>query len=218
MIKKKFFLLKFIFILSLVTSCFDYEEEITLNEDLSGKIMIRYTVPLKKDSNESFIAFLPSTQTKIKTQFKKKKSNLTVSNFKFVKIKNQNNLKEKFENLGKISYEVQFQQFSQLRDILLGKTEINMDENLIKVTRKFESVSLKKSRNKRSKGSEKIVRTIDKLLNQHNIKFKVNFPTNWICKANKGTVHLGKLMYNLPLKKSLKSDNLFWKYSLLMKY
>lgn len=52
--------------------CFEYEETILFRKLSSGTVEIAYTVPLKKDSNDSLIKFLPTSKEEIISSVQKK--------------------------------------------------------------------------------------------------------------------------------------------------
>ncbi|XDD51062.1 hypothetical protein AB3N59_04590 [Leptospira sp. WS92.C1] len=213
-------ILLFVLILLVFANCFDYEETITINHDFSGTLEVTYTVPTRRNSDESLIKFLPTRKDEILGRLNKGffSKNISLKDFNFQKIVTPETDPSLFREKAKVYYKVEFQDLSQIEDAILGKVQVRKKGNTIYVKREIPSISRAPDTLKKD-GEKKIYSETLRLLRTSSILFKVNFPIASICRSNRGDVNLGKLSYRLPLAETIeKTGNNSWDYRITVIY
>jgi hypothetical protein len=210
-----------IFITSLLTNCFDYEEIITFKRGFSGFVEITYTVPLHNKSDTSLIKFLPISETDINNRINKGlfPKNLKIKDYTLKLLEKTENDSSFFPRKAKVNYKIEFNDFNILDGVLIGSLFVKRkNQNSISVKREFKSV-LKTIDQTSTTGEKKIFNETLKLLGESAMTFKVNFPISSECRSNKGEISLGSLFYKLPLAETVeKAGTKSWDYSITILY
>jgi hypothetical protein len=143
-----------------ISTCFNYQDSIYLNEDLSGKINIQYSIPLKKLGNnkyKSLITKLPYLDEKINQVYtddefnivKMKKKVYTRDEYEKINpVKSTNSdfkkLKNKINYYGNVDLQILFKNWQDLQKIIPGKITIKKTENGFHFQRRIKGGKLKK--------------------------------------------------------------------------
>ena len=200
-----------LFCLFLLTACFEYEESLHLQRDFSGEVHINYVVPLKKNSLNSLIAFLPTQKKDIIEKINKSifSEPIKIHDYHFEVIRGEKEQRQilKQRKKGRVSYKIKFNELSQLEGVLLGNLLVQQKQKSISIKREFKSV-LKPIRRTSSLGEKKIHSKTLKLLGNGYAKFKVYFPQNYECESNKGDRGLGYVYYTMPLVETIEKPGL----------
>ncbi len=194
MIFKKYYILFFIFILN---SCFEYEEKILLNSDLTGKVSLEYIIPVDKKSGASLISFFSESEQKFKTQNK----NIEVLSF------TEESIKPLVPNLNykKIKVEFLFNNISDLEKMLIGENSISVIGNKIFIQRKLKVPKYRKVDNKIYNYFYKMIYNSYK---GRNLKFSLNTPQYFDVISNLGNLPLpGIVNYQITLDRILETNN-----------
>lgn len=195
--------------------CFEYEETILFRKQSSGTVEIAYTVPLKKDSNDSLIKFLPTSKEEIITGVKKKSNNnLQVRDFTFRELEKSETTDMYFKRKGKVSYKLDFEDPIHLEGVLIGTFSIKSKPRSLVVKRDFPNLT-DNTVVDTGAGEKKIISETSRLLREGRIQFKVLFPKDSECSSNRGFIGLGNLTYQIPLQETLESpDSKTWEYKI----
>lgn len=195
--------------------CFEYEETILFRKQSSGTVEIAYTVPLKKDSNDSLIKFLPTSKEEIITSVKKKSNNnLQVRDFTFRELEKSETTDMYFKRKGKVSYKLDFEDPIHLEGVLIGTFSIKSKPRSLVVKRDFPNLT-DNTVVDTGAGEKKIISETSRLLREGRIQFKVLFPKDSECSSNRGFIGLGNLTYQIPLQETLESpDSKTWEYKI----
>ncbi|EMY61430.1 LIC11874 family lipoprotein [Leptospira terpstrae] len=195
--------------------CFEYEETILFRKLSSGTVEIAYTVPLKKDSNDSLIKFLPTSKEEIISSVKKKSNNnLQVRDFTFRELEKSETTDMYFKRKGKVSYKLDFEDPLHLEGVLIGTFSIKSKPRLLTVKRDFPNLTDNAILDT-SAGEKKIISETSRLLREGRIQFKVLFPKDSECSSNRGFIGLGNLTYQIPLQETLENpDSKTWEYKI----
>ncbi|MCW7459414.1 hypothetical protein ND856_11555 [Leptospira bandrabouensis] len=195
--------------------CFEYEETILFRKLSSGTVEISYTVPLKKDSNDSLIKFLPTSKEEIISSVKKKSNNnLQVRDFTFRELEKSETTDMYFKRKGKVSYKLDFEDPLHLEGILIGTFSIKSKPRSLTVKRDFPNLT-DNAILETSVGEKKIISETSRLLREGKIQFRVLFPKDSECSSNRGFIGLGNLTYQIPLTETLENpDSKTWEYKI----
>lgn len=195
--------------------CFEYEETILFRKLSSGTVEIAYTVPLKKDSNDSLIKFLPTSKEEIISSVKKKSNNnLQVRDFTFRELEKSETTDMYFKRKGKVSYKLDFEDPLHLEGVLIGTFSIKSKPRSLTVKRDFPNLTDNAILDT-SAGEKKIISEASRLLREGRIQFKVLFPKDSECSSNRGFIGLGNLTYQIPLQETLENpDSKTWEYKI----
>lgn len=122
--------------------CFEYEETILFRKLSSGTVEIAYTVPLKRDSSDSLIKFLPTSKEEIINSVKKKSNNnLQVRDFTFRELEKSETTDMYFKRKGKVSYKLDFEDPLHLEGVLIGTFSIKSKPRSLTVKRDFPNLT-----------------------------------------------------------------------------
>lgn len=203
-----------LFLLSLI-GCFEYEETILFRKSSSGTVEISYIVPLKKESMDSLIKFLPSDKTSIESKIKSKTNNiLQLRDFTFRELEKSENADPFFKRKAKISYKIDFEDPGLLDGVLLGTLNIKTKGKSLNVKRDFPNLTDTVVQNV-SAGEKKIITETLRLLKEGKIQFRVLFPKDSECSSNRGFVGLGNVLYTFPLQDTIENqDARSWEYKI----
>ncbi|PJZ86058.1 LIC11874 family lipoprotein [Leptospira harrisiae] len=195
--------------------CFEYEETILFRKLSSGTVEIAYTVPLKRDSNDSLIKFLPTSKEEIINSVKKKSNNnLQVRDFTFRELEKSETSDMYFKRKGKVSYKLDFEDPLHLEGVLIGTFSIKSKPKSITVKRDFPNLT-DNAILETSAGEKKIISETSRLLKEGKIQFKVLFPKDSECSSNRGFIGLGNLTYQIPLQETLENpESKTWEYKI----
>ncbi|MCW7492121.1 hypothetical protein ND861_05565 [Leptospira sp. 2 VSF19] len=195
--------------------CFEYEETILFRKLSSGTVEISYTVPLKKDSNDSLIKFLPTSKEEIISSVKKKSNhNLQVRDFTFRELEKSETTDMYFKRKGKVSYKLDFEDPIHLEGVLIGTFSIKSKPRSLTVKRDFPNLT-DNAILETSVGEKKIISETSRLLKEGKIQFKVLFPKDSECSSNRGFIGLGNLTYQIPLPETLENpESKTWEYKI----
>lgn len=198
---------KYIFLLSifLFPHCFEYEEKIILNSNLSGKVILDYVIPVDRKSGTSLISFFPESEQKFKDRY----------NFVEVLSFTEENTKPLVQNLNykRIIVEFLFNNISDLENILIGENTISIIGNKILIQRKLKVPKYKKLDNKFYNYFYKIIYNSYK---GRNLKFSLNAPNYFDVISNLGTLPVPGIMnYQITLDRILETNNeIIWNISI----
>ncbi len=188
---KKIFIISLIFLIN----CFDYEEKIYLEPDLSGRVYLEYTIPINKKTGNSLISFLPATKEKFLEIY-----NVNILSFDSEDLEPTLSFKYK-----KVKVEYSFKKITELEKKIYGNNSINKYGNTIYIQRRFKIVLFKKLDNKFYNFFYNY--TIQKFKNR-NLKFFIIIPKHFDIITNMGNLPLpGVLNFQLPLEKTFESNN-----------
>ncbi|TGJ98865.1 hypothetical protein EHQ53_11290 [Leptospira langatensis] len=205
----------------LLVGCFEYEETLTINPNLSGTLEVSYVVPTKRKSDESLIKFLPTRKEEILNRLNKGFffKSLVLKDYTFQKMEIPEAEPGAFREKAKVSYKLEFTDVSQLESILLGNVQIKKEKaNTIYIKREFPSIS-KSLDSVQGDGEKKLLGETLRLIRGNSLLFKVNFPITSVCYTNRGEQSLGKLAYRLPLADTIeKFGNKSWDYRITFVY
>ncbi|MCT8332475.1 hypothetical protein NUH30_02200 [Leptospira sp. 85282-16] len=195
--------------------CFEYEETILFRKLSSGTVEISYTVPLKKDSYDSLIKFLPTSKEEIISSVKKKSNNsLQVRDFTFRELEKSETTDLYFKRKGKVSYKLDFEDPLHLEGVLIGTFSIKSKPRSLTVKRDFPNLTDNAILDT-SVGEKKIISETSRLLREGRIQFKVLFPKDSECSSNRGFIGLGNLTYQIPLPETLENpESKTWEYKI----
>jgi len=195
--------------------CFEYEETILFRKPNSGTVEIAYTVPLKKESAESLIKFLPSDLASIEKKIKlKPNSGLSIRDFTFRELEKIEITDPIFKRKGRVSYKIDFEDPSQLEGILLGNFVAKQKARSLNIKREFPNMS-EFSATEESVGEKKIIGETLRLLKEGKMQFRVLFPKDSECLSNRGLVGLGNVVYSFPLQDTIENaDAKSWEYKI----
>lgn len=195
--------------------CFEYEETILFRKLSSGTVEISYTVPLKKDSYDSLIKFLPTSKEEIISSVKKKSNNsLQVRDFTFRELEKSETTDFYFKRKGKVSYKLDFEDPLHLEGVLIGTFSIKSKPRSLTVKRDFPNLTDNAILDT-SVGEKKIISETSRLLREGRIQFKVLFPKDSECSSNRGFIGLGNLTYQIPLPETLENpESKTWEYKI----
>lgn len=189
-------------------NCFEYEETIIFRKPNAGTIEIGYIVPLKKDSQESLIDFLPTTESDILKKLKKKSNqSLAIRDFVFREMEKAELPDSPFKRKGKVTYKIDFEDVTILETVLLGNANVKVKQRLVSIKRDFPSFASKLTESS-SSGEKKIVSESLRLLKDAKLQFKVLFPKDSECSSNKGFVGLGLLQYGFPVTETMDANSI----------
>ncbi len=200
-------------ILFLFYGCFEYEETLLFRKANSGTIEIAYTVPLKKDSSESLIRFLPTSKEDILSKLKKKANiNIVIRDFTFRELEKNEITDPYFKRKAKVSYKIDFEDPSELEGVLLGSFSLKAKSKTVTIKREFPNLT-DNGNFEANVGERKIISETTRLLRDGRIQFRVLFPKDSECSSNRGSVGLGNLVYQIPLQDSLENpDSKNWEF------
>ncbi len=211
-----FFLLAFFLV-----GCFEYEETLTINHNLSGTLEVSYVVPTKRKSDESLIKFLPTRKEEILSRLNKGffSKSLILKDYTYQKLESSEAEPGAFREKARVSYKLEFTDISQVESILVGNVQIKKEKaNTIYIKREFPSIT-KSPESMQMDGEKKLLSETLRLLRGNAMLFKVNFPITSVCYTNRGEQSLGKLTYRLPLADTIeKSGNKSWDYRITFVY
>ncbi|MCG6140792.1 LIC11874 family lipoprotein [Leptospira mtsangambouensis] len=195
--------------------CFEYEETILFRKLSSGTVEIAYTVPLKRDSSDSLIKFLPTSKEEIINSVKKKSNNnLQVRDFTFRELEKSETTDMYFKRKGKVSYKLDFEDPLHLEGVLIGTFSIKSKPRSLTVKRDFPNLTDNAILDS-SAGEKKIISETSRLLKEGRIQFRVLFPKDSECSSNRGFIGLGNLTYQIPLQETLENpDSKTWEYKI----
>lgn len=208
-----------------LTGCFEYDEVIHFNNNFEGSVDISYTVPLKRNSNDSLIKFLPTDKNdlekKVNKGFLSKK--IKINHFKFeIIIPEESTVAtvphSLFKRRGRVTFSVEFTDLSQMGPALLGSLFVRRKDNAIKVKREFKTMAVT-DESKILEGEKKIISETVRLLSSGYMSFRVEYPKYAECFSDKGDLFLGSLTYRIPLTDTMdKKGNLVWDYRIKIIY
>ncbi|EPG72907.1 putative lipoprotein [Leptospira fainei serovar Hurstbridge str. BUT 6] len=205
----------------LLTGCFDYEEILTINPDLSGTLEVTYIVPTKKKSDESLIKFLPTRRDEILSRLNKGffSKSVVLKDYTFQKLESPEAEPGAFREKAKVAYKVEFADVTQIEGILIGNVQIKKEKaRTIYIKREFPSIT-RTADSMQMDGEKKVFSETLRLIRTNSMLFRVNFPITSICTSNRGEVNLGRLSYRLPLSDTIeKSGNKSWDYRITLVY
>ncbi|TGK07869.1 hypothetical protein EHO59_07175 [Leptospira semungkisensis] len=205
----------------LLVGCFEYEETLTINPNLSGTLEVTYVVPTKRKSDESLIKFLPTRKEEILNRLNKGFffKSLVLKDYTYQKMESPEAEPGAFREKAKVSYKLEFTDISQLESILLGNVQIKKEKvNTIYIKREFPSIT-KSLESVQGDGEKKLLGETLRLIKGNALVFKVNFPITSVCYTNRGEQSLGKLAYRLPLADTIeKFGNKSWDYRITFVY
>ncbi|MCZ8156152.1 MAG: hypothetical protein O9264_08535 [Leptospira sp.] len=195
--------------------CFEYEETILFRKPNSGTVEIAYTVPLKKETTESLIKFLPTDISSIQAKIKAKpNSSLVIRDFTFRELEKIEITDTIFKRKGRVSYKIDFDEPSQLEGVLLGTFSAKSKPKFLSIKREFGNMSDHVS-NEASVGEKKIIGETLRLLKDGKVLFRVLFPKDSECNSNRGAVGLGNLYYAFPLQDTIENiETKSWDYKI----
>ncbi|MCG9874192.1 MAG: hypothetical protein MH321_05320 [Leptospiraceae bacterium] len=203
------FLLKtfILFAILPIYNCFDYEETIIFKKGYSGTVEITYSVPLKEDKKSSMIRFLPTQEAAIQEKINQGmgKTKIKLRDYQFRILEKGEFDEPFFDNKGKVSYKIDFQEISELERMLPGNMITKFKGKSLVIKREFPSFS-SEFLESTSVGEKKIINETGKLLKEGKMNFRILFPSNTECYSNKGTINLGSLNYVYPLSDSLEAQ------------
>ncbi|TGL61470.1 LIC11874 family lipoprotein [Leptospira sarikeiensis] len=201
--------------------CFEYEETLNINANLSGTLEITYVVPTKRKSDESLIKFLPTRKEEIQNRLNKGffYKSLVLKDYTFQKLETSEAEPGAFREKARVSYKLEFTDISQLENILIGNVQIKKEKaNTIYIKREFPSIS-KSLESMQMDGEKKLMSETLRLIRGNALNFKVNFPITSVCYTNRGEQGLGRLAYRLPLADTVeKFGNKSWDYRITFVY
>ena len=175
--------------------CFEYEETIVLKKASSGTVEISYIVPLKKESNESLLQFLPTSEAEVAKKLKSKSKTLAPPReFAYRELEKSEMVDSLFKRKGKVSYKIDFEDSAELEAILIGNTSVKAKPKFFQIRREFPFLA-DKPNEKSSSGEKKIYSESLRFLKDAKLNFKIFFPKDSECSTNKGFVGLGSLTY-----------------------
>ncbi|TGK06430.1 hypothetical protein EHO60_15435 [Leptospira fletcheri] len=205
----------------LLLGCFDYEEVLTINPDLSGVLEVTYVVPTKKKSDESLIKFLPTRRDEILSRLNKGffSKSVVLKDYSFQKLESPEAEPGAFREKAKVNYKVEFADITQIEGILIGSVQIKKEKaRTIYIKREFPSAT-RAADSMQMDGEKKVFGETLRLIRTNSMNFRVNFPITSICTSNRGEVNLGRLSYRLPLSDTIeKAGNKSWDYRITMVY
>jgi hypothetical protein len=198
-----------------LAGCFEYEETILFRKPNSGTVEIAYTVPLKKESTDSLIKFLPTDISSIQKKIKGKPNlGLAIRDFNFRELEKSEILDSIFKRKGRVSYKIDFEDPSQLEGVLLGSFNAKVKVRSLTVKREFANMSDFKS-GEESVGEKKILGETLRLLKDGKVQFRVLFPKDSECNSNRGAVGLGNVFYSFLLQDTIENpDAKTWDYKI----
>lgn len=199
-----------------IQNCFEYEETIQFKKGFSGTVEISYEVPLKDDQKSSLIRYLPTQKENIEDKLSQgiSKGKLVIRDYNFRLLEKGEFIEPFFENKGRVSYKVDFQDISEIERILPGNMIVKTKGKTVTIRRDFPSLDVNFFESS-SVGEKKIISEISKLLKEGSMRFRVIFPTNTECYSNKGSVSLGQVNYVYALSDSLdQNQSKVWEYRL----
>ncbi len=189
-------------------NCFEYEETIFFRKPNSGTLEISYIVPLKKDSQESLIQFLPTQELDVQKRIKKKVNlGFVLRDFSFRELDKSEILDSPFKRKGKVSYKVDFEDVSTLETLLLGNSSVKVKQKSVSIKRDFPGFASKILESS-SSGEKKIVSESLRLLKDGKLQFRVYFPKDSECSSNKGFVGLGMLQYGFSATETMDANSI----------
>ena len=206
-------LLYAIIFLVFFTGCFEYEETIVFERDFSGHIDIAYIVPLKRDSSESLIRFLPTGKDVIESKISKGilSKQVKLQNYSF-QILNEPAKSNLFARKAKVSYTVKFSDFSQMQSVILGSLFFRRKENSIRIKREFKTLP-EQDENSITEGEKRIISESVRLLSEGYMSFRVEYPRFSEVYSTQGLLSLGKIEYKIPLTETIdKKGGIVWDY------
>jgi len=209
-----------LFLFVFLTGCFEYEETIHFEKPFEGYIDISYTVPLKKNTNESLIRFLPTTRKEVEKKVNQGiiSKNLEIQDFRFVKLDVDPEQETIFKRRGNVYYRVSFTDLAALDSVLIGTLKVKQKGKTLRVKREFNSLHMDENE-EITPGEKKILAESKRLLADGFIKFRVEYPRYSQCYSTKGLLSLGNLEYTLPLTETLEGgDKIAWEYILTILY
>ncbi|TGK15658.1 hypothetical protein EHO61_15005 [Leptospira fluminis] len=205
----------------LLLGCFDYEEVLTINPDLSGVLEVTYIVPTKKKSDESLIKFLPTRRDEILSRLNKGffSKSVVLKDYSFQKLESPEAEPGAFREKAKVNYKVEFADITQIEGILIGSVQIKKEKaRTIYIKREFPSAT-RAADSMQMDGEKKVFGETLRLIRTNSMNFRVNFPITSICTSNRGEVNLGRLSYRLPLSDTIeKAGNKSWDYRITLVY
>lgn len=191
----------------MLQNCFEYDETIIFKKANSGTVEISYVVPLKSDKTASLIAHLPISENDIYQRIAQgtNPSRFQMRDYDFRILEKGEFSEPFFEFKGKVFYRIDFQEISDLERFLPGRMIVKSKGRTLTIRREFPSFS-EAFLDTASVGEKKIIQETAKLLKDGSLRFKILFPTNTECSANKGIISLGQLNYTYNLVDSLEPN------------
>ncbi|MFN3604998.1 MAG: hypothetical protein ACK4UJ_09840 [Leptonema sp. (in: bacteria)] len=182
--------------------CYDYQEEIILNPDFSGKVFLKYTIPVSKRNQKSYINFLPY----LREDF--------VEFFKIEPIEFSSKLEEG-ENfdLGFIEATIHFKSLQTLENKLIGLQSIFQVGDTLVLKRKIKNITNLPLENKFYVYFYNLF--LD-FLKGKSLKFVIRIPKHYNITSNFGGLpYPGILVFQYPLEKTLEpAPSLLWVVSI----
>lgn len=176
--------------------CYEYEEEVIFYSDFSGKIILKYRVPISKKTKKSYIYFLPSTKEDFKGFYE-------IEPIKF----NFHSQANSYYDFGNIEVEFDFKNLQSFENKLLGlQNVIKIGDTLI-IKRKLASITNRSLENKLYSYFYEI---FYQSVKGKNLKFTIKTPKHYNLTSNFGNLpYPGVLVFQYSLEKTLEPKNTF---------
>ncbi|GBF49155.1 lipoprotein [Leptospira ryugenii] len=196
-------------------NCFEYEETILFRKLNSGTVEVSYTVPLKKETQESLLKFLPTDRESIQKKILRKPStSLVIRDFTFRELDKTEFIDTIFKRKGRVSYKIDFEDSAELEGILIGNFSSKLKARSLNVKREFPNLS-ELSKEGESVGEKKIIGETIRLLREGKLQFRVLFPKDSECISSRGLVGLGNVTYQMPLQETMENPEAkSWEYKI----
>ncbi len=214
-----FFLRCFYVALLFFSACFDYHERLELNKDLSGSVLISYTVPLSKrqakaDAHFSLLSFLPVNVDTIKKHYEDLIES-KIARLTGLKVTTIGGVNNKVAKKIKVQYRLHFTKLMVLEHTPLGNTRVVVGLTKARIKRDFPSIQ------EIQRPSLPLLKHLHKYLKQklsdHMISYTTHLPQELSIKTNRGTFtdKTSSHSYGYSLSHSLDSDkNTNWTLTL----
>lgn len=203
-----------IFLLVFFSGCFDYQEKIIFAPDFSGVVEISYTVPVYKETGNSMLKFLPSSESEVKEKYGIYLSAGSFTLKDFTSKTTTAGDDDPFPDRVEVSYRVLFKEAQVLEHILMGETDVFRRGGYLFIRRKFPaSPPLDENSPTFTRNfHERIVQSFAK----HFLSFNIVFPWYYDLVTNYGSfTKPGVHSFQLPLQSTFKSVSGFtWKIEL----
>lgn len=192
----KIFKLAYLIFFIIFLYCYEYEEEVIFNPDYSGKVFLKYKVPISKKNQKSYIYFLPSS----KEDFIKFYSVEPVK-FEF------HYQKDSYYDLGNIVVEFDFKNLQSFENKLLGLQNVIQFGDTLILKRKLASITNRSLENKLYSYFYEI---FYQSLKGKSLKFTIKTPKHYNLTSNLGNLpYPGILVFQYSLERTLEPKNTF---------
>lgn len=183
-------------LLAVLGACFDYEERVFFQADWSGRVRVRYVVPINAGSGRSLIRFLPVEKPRIEERYGRR-----VENYEVRLLERPADLRG-LRNAAEVSFELAFRRPADLERILLGTVHVRRRPGRVAIERTF---PVRPPADAKIDRIEKKIRdTTLRTMENHYLHFYLEFPKGFTLHSNRGVLlRPGNHLFTLPLSDTL---------------